>query len=360
MIEQISNRQLGWLVAAAVIGTVFLPITNIVAGVAGADGWLAIPIGYGASFILALLLIRLHQQHPGKNIVAIGELLLTKLGGRLLGLMLFLLFGYLTAMTARVLGVLYNTAVMPRTPVILFVVAMLILAAIVLREGLEVVARINDVLLIIIIGTIAIMLIIALPNIELDSFRPFFAEGPGPVLHASVFTLAIATEYVLLLGFLLPLVRPGGNLAFAVALGLFMGSSVLLSLVIASIGIFGPEEVLRFLYPAIQLATVLEIGDFVKGVEILLLGGWTAASLLEISLFFYASVVALANTLGFKDYRHLVVPLGSVFVAVALIPNNVINVLTELELLTNLFFLPFAFLTIGLLTFMNMVKGGDK
>ena len=81
---------------------------------------------------------------------------------------------------------------------------------------------------------------------------------------------------------------------------------------------------------------------------------------MEISLFFYASVVALANTLGFKDYRHLVVPLGSVFVAVALIPNNVINVLTELELLTNLFFLPFAFLTIGLLTFMNMVKGGDK
>ncbi|MDW7673099.1 MAG: endospore germination permease [Bacillota bacterium] len=360
MQEQISNKQAGWLVMMAVIGTVFLPITKIVTGAAGPNGWLSLIIGYSATLMPAFFMYVLLKKNSGKNIVQISEFLLSKPIGKLVGLILFFLFFYLTAMVARVLGIIYNTAVMDRTPIIVFVLAMVLLAIMAVRQGIEVLARINEILLVIVVASLLVMFFIAMPDVDINNFRPLLAEGIWPVGQGAIFSFALGMEYVLLLGVILPVVRQEEKAFTAVVLGALGGAMILLSVVIGAVGQFGAEEVLRFLYPPIQLASVLEIGDFIKGIEVLLLGAWTAASLMEISLFLYAATVILGQTLEFKDYRPLVSPLAVLAVTVALIPNNSQNVLVELEILTNLFFLPVALLLLILLTMVAFTKRGKK
>lgn len=338
--QQISNRQGSWLLLAAVIGTVFLPLPGIVSQAAGSAGWISVIVGYSMSLVPVYLIYKTGAVYVGKTLPEYTELMLGKIIGKMVNLYLLTLYFYLTAMLVRQLGELYTVAIMPRTPIIIFSASILILVVFMLRQGLEVLARVNELLILIIVISLLFMVTLTLPDISFDNFLPLMGEGIGAIMTGGLFVFVIAVEYVFLLGIILPHFREQKKSLSLILVAIFVGMMVLNSVVIANVGIFEVNEINRFLYPVIQMAKVVEIGDFITGIEVLLLGAWSAASLMTISLYLYATLVLGAQVFAIDDYRELVLVSAFLILAVAMIPDNVLSMARELHILTNIFFLP--------------------
>ncbi|MGF7184085.1 spore germination protein (amino acid permease) [Desulfitispora alkaliphila] len=354
---QISNRQGLLLVMATVLGTVFLPLPGVVTASAGSAGWMGALLGYSASAIPAYFIYKVCNKYPGKNLAQIIEILVGRILGRLINVYIMLVFFYLSSMLIRQLGELYSVVVMPRTPIIVFGSTILILVVFILRQGLEVLARVNEILISLLLVTLLGMVVLVLGDINLDHMLPFMGEGLGGIAVGGLLTFAVAMEYVLILGFILPQFRMQEKAGIYVLAGVVVGVITHLAVIVSVVGVFEVNEVNRFLYPIIQLAKVVELGEFIKGVEVLLVGGWTIASLLAITIYMYVALSAMAQVFGIDDFRELVMVVALLSIAVSMTPDSLQALIRELQILDNIFFLFIGLTLPGFLFILLKVRG---
>ena len=66
-------------------------------------------------------------------------------------------------------------------------------------------------------------------------------------------------------------------------------------------------------------------GQFLERAEVLFLALWVSAALLKLAAVFYASVISIADVLGLRDYRPLIIPYALLGTALSLIPKTVLG-----------------------------------
>ncbi len=334
-----------------IISTVDIFVPSITAAVAGRDSWISAISTVILASPVAFTIIALALRFPRRIFNEYSQMVLGVWAGRLVGLLYLFLILVIGATTARELGEIMSIAFFAHTPQVVFGIIGVGLSAYLVWSGLEVISRMNGILLPVGLFLLIFVAAAVLPGADLAQYLPIMEYGYGPPARGAIILMAYLLEGFILI-YILPLIRQPNKVfkAFAITLPL-LGLAFLTGTV--SIPVFGLGVTTRLLMPAIELARELQIPG-VPRTDILIMLGWYAGILVRIAVAHYLLALLTAQWAGLRSYKPLVLPFGVIIVALSQLmfsgTSEVIKFIGNSLVYTLLFFefvIPFFILVIS-------------
>ena len=319
-IEQgkISKRQAVFLLCNSILASMVLITPALMAKEAGQDAWIAVLIAGVFGLLFGIMVVSLGLRYPGKNMVEYGIDLLGPWLGRVVTIIFALFFLYTNAYIVRSFGSLLVTETMPETPLVVFNILIVLIAAYGAYLGLEVFSRVNEIIFPLSILVGAAIVAMGLPEMNFEHFKPFFVHPLPHMLRASLVLFAFYAEGAFLL-LIIPSLRQPCEARQIVGPVVFILSVAMLLDVGALIALFGHQETIRMVFPTYESAKTVRLGGFLERIESLLVGVWVGTVGLKVTAFYYVSVLTFAQTFNLKDYRPLVLPYALIVVVLSLV-----------------------------------------
>ncbi len=307
--EKISGSQFMWLLVTAVLPTAVLFIPAVTIKEAGPSAWidgLIVPTVWG--LLVIKLVSSLGGRFPGRHMVDYAGEILGKYLGKLVGLFYIFIFVYTNAVILREFGEFLVTAFMQETPALVFISVLLALAASGVRNGIEVIARMNQFVVSLMFFALVFIFSLVLSEADARHLLPFFEGGIKSLIRGALTPMGWRGEVFLTL-ILLPYLnsyreaRAAGYKA-VLLLGLVLGIDIAMVL-----AVFG-EQAANQVFPVHALATYISVAGFLERVEAFILALWVAGVTVKVTIWFFCAVMVTAQTFGLQDYKPVVLPLG--------------------------------------------------
>lgn len=321
---KISARQFMLLVILFTIGSAILIVPSAITTFAKQDAWIAAIIGVGAGLLIVWLYTAVGTLFPPMTLMELNEKLLGKWLGKTVSLLLIT-----TLFLSGPVSVLYTsgnfmiTQIMPETPIQSINILFAIIVVMGVRLGLETLARSAEILFpwfaLLFIGFV----IFLSPQMQLENLQPMLETRINPILMAALSFLSIAFFPHIILLMIFPYVNQPKEARKVFFIGSFIGSLVMIIMIILSISVLGVNGTERSFYPSYELARKINVGNFLQRIEAVMAAMWFISLYFRITLYFYATVLAIAQIFNLKEHRPLVLPLGMILVAfsIEIYPN---------------------------------------
>ena len=305
--ERISTHQFMTLGAAVLMGTTFLPVASIVTGIGGRDGWMSVLPAFALGIPYGLMVLSLLEQYPQKNLLQVSETLFGKWLGKIVGVIYILIMGYLGGLLLGQAGDIYETSIMPLTPISVFHFGGLLLVFYLVSSGIEVFARFSEIVFPLIVLALVLNLGLSIPRIEQGELMPILSEGLKPLIWAGIKVVPFSLTYILFLAGLVAFLPTGKQELDQLKKGLWRAVLLVgifdMLVVIMQILVFGPAETIRLVYGLLVLGKMVEVSRTVAGVESIFLGVWLGALVIKISASFFAVTWGLATVFNLKGIK---------------------------------------------------------
>ncbi|WP_394239536.1 endospore germination permease [Niallia oryzisoli] len=323
--EKISVHQFRVLVTFFTIGTSILVYPSILARYAKQDAWLVVIISIGIGLAVIWMFSKMTQFFPNMNLAQINE----KVFGKWLG-KFFTFFYVLVAFIASA-ELLYNSGtffrlnLMLETPVEVLHIMTALLLVMAVRIGLETFSRAAELFWVIFI-LLFLMLLFVIPEIKFQNIQPVLENGVKPLLFPTLILVSVSTFNAIYLLMIFPasVSNPqGAQRAFYI--GLIIGGMITFITTILAILVLGADLTARTRFPSYLLAQKINVGEFVKRIEVIVATMWFIAVYFKLILYFYACCLGLGQMLNLKSYRPVVLPMGMILTVFAsmMFPNVV-------------------------------------
>lgn len=303
--DVISSGQFSWLIFSVAFGLSVLHVPPLVISIAHQDLWLAMLVGLFGDLVVAAILHVLAQEFPGETFVQYSQTILGRWGGLLVAAIYLTFLLWVNAMNLRVIGDFVAT-LMPGTPPVAIVVLLGIFAASAARSGLEVLGRIGQLVMPIIVAIGLVVVILAANELDLRELLPPFEYGVQPALSASLITLSFFGVCVVM-GMFIPYYHRPETAFYTKALGVTGAVLLMTYLMLGTYAAFGLlTEYLEF--PLLNMVQLINLAEFFQRVEILALGFWLVSTYVAVAILFWVVALGIAQCCGLNNYRPLVYP----------------------------------------------------
>lgn len=341
--EKISAFQAFMLIHVSAISNIFIFMVTPAVKSSGRDAWITIFISYTAAALIGLLYVKLAERFPNRTIIQYLPDLMGTFFGKLLGLFIILHSWIFSGIIFRETTI-PTIAYMEHTPVIILIVLMAIMLLYIVKQGIEVFARVSEIFIPFMVLSILFIVISHINNLEWKQLLPVTKDGVSPIFQGSIRQMAFSLETVFFLSFWYPCLKRKDKAVKVVFFGLVI-IGVLLSFMTAGIiALSGEDYAVHLANPIIYMARAIWIAEFLTGIESLLIPLWFLGGLFKLFVFFYPSVVGMAQLFGLRDYRPLIVPMALVSIVVSMVPNNRIDTLKLDDMFDVYFILPLTLL----------------
>jgi spore germination protein KB len=317
---KISKIQALMLGASSIIVTGHLLFIPVIIGHAGRDSWISLFLTILPAIIIGFTVALLAQRYPGFTMVEYCQFILGKWIGRLFVCNFLLYFLHEASLSIRGFGEFYTAAITPRTPIVVYFIAILILAGYAVRSGLEVFARTNQAILVFLIPIGITASFLTHKDKDYRNFLPIMEDGIGPAFLGSLDLVSLFSSFFVL-SMVFPYVRNTEQLKKYSIITMLILILMFIGPVTGVIAILGEERAEGLYFPTFQILRDIEIGTLQR-LDILGIFLWSLGSFTKVSLFLFAIVHGLAQLLGFKDYNILVVPTGALLTILSIINSE--------------------------------------
>jgi len=317
--EKVASSQMVFLLVTTVVPTAFLFVPAITTEKAGHDGWLSVLVGATAfGLLVALVCTGLGSYFPSQSVVEYAPQLVGKFAGKLVGLLYIFFFIHINAVIVREFGDFLVTAFLPETPLLVFNIFVILLAAFATRSGLEVIARMNQFVFPLFIFALAFIVFLIIDQMTFENILPFMEHGIKPVLAGSITPSAWRGEVAIIL-MLLPFLNEPGEARKSVIWAVLIIAFSLTMPTLVGILVFGAELNSHFVFPTLELARYVSVAEFIERTEAIIIIFWVAGITVKVAVFYQASVLSVSQWLGARDYRPLVFPVGIITLVYSLV-----------------------------------------
>jgi spore germination protein len=300
------------LIASTIIGVGVLTLPRSTTETAHQYGWVAVLAALVLAMIAVVIIDKLGSRFPEKTIVELcRELFHTRRHpwfGKALVYPLILLYALywsaVTAIVARTFGEVVVTAVLVNTPLEIIVVTMLFLSFLLACYDSEVVVRVNEVLLFIIVVPVLFFSISAYQNAKLEFIMPLF-----PTTHQMGILTAILPALFSFLGMEVLMmfnghIRHSKKMLRYEIYGVLVPGILYLLIVVAGTMSFGYEELSKQAWPTLELVKSVHVpGLILERLEAVFLGVWVAAVFTTCGNWFYCANWSFTQLFGIKKKR---------------------------------------------------------
>lgn len=305
----ITSRQSASIISSTIIGVGVLTLPRVTAEYSKEAGWISTILGALVAMLAIAVITKLWERFPGKNIVTYApDILGTPKApwvGRILSLPvclgIIIFWALYTVVVARTFGEVVVTTVLTQTPLEIIILTMLATAMLLVMYDIEVVARVNEVLLPIIIFPVLLIGLSSFQSAKLENILPLF------FLDWNSFFIGVLTSAYAYLGFEVMLiffayVQPGTQVMKANLIGIAIPGLIYTLITISGISVFGVEELRLLAWPTLELVKVTEVpGLILERMESAFLGVWVAAVFTTVGNLYYAISVMINQTLGIRS-----------------------------------------------------------
>ncbi len=337
----INPRQVTAIITCTMIGMGVLTLPRIVSHWAHEAGWMSVLLGMFAAFFGMGLISSLGKQFVGQTVVFYSRQLLggkrrPQLGAALsfpmlIGLTALWLVD--TSLLTRAFSEVMMAAVLRNTPMSVILFLMLVMAMYLAMHEAEVVARVNELLFLLIVIPVLLLTLTSFQNARWDNLLPLF-----PVDWKAFFISILATS-IFYKGFEVMLVLsaftqpiPAARRAQFIGIGIPAVLNTLITL--AAIAVFSFEELDRLMWPTLELATSTEVpGLIFERVEAAYLAVWVLAIFTAIGNFYFVAAKILQESLRIRHHKWNVLALFPLLLWIAHLPDHVHQVFDWLQVL---------------------------
>ncbi|MEK5482125.1 GerAB/ArcD/ProY family transporter [Viridibacillus sp. FSL R5-0888] len=312
------------LVILFTIGTSILTVPSALATDAKQDAWIAAIIGTGIGLLIIWLFITIAHWFPHLTYVQIIE----KLFGRWIGKVFSTLFVLTSLFFASELlyyfGLFLNIHMMPNTPMVVLNILMAGIVVMGVRLGLETFARTAEILIVVFFVILFILVVFISPEIKFENIQPVYEMGTKKIVQSSIFYVIVSSVDAIVLLMIFPsVINKMKQAKKSFLIGNLIGGIVIIVITILCVTVLGVDKTASEIYPSYELTKKINIGNFVQRIEGLMASLWVITLYFKTTLYFYASVLGMAQILNLKDYRPLTLPLGMIAVVLSLViyPN---------------------------------------
>lgn len=314
--EQISQSQGHLLIVTFIMGTTSALVSY---SENYQDAWISLLISLVLAVVMVIIYGSILNNHPGKDIFQILEYIFGKVIGKIIGLLYVFYFLHLGAIALRNITEFIQVTSFPDTPQYFSAIFIGLLAIYILKSGLEVIARVNKFILPSIIIIISITIIMAIPKSDITNLLPILENGWVPVIKGSLlkFTFPFG-ETVVFLTFLNTVREKDRNTKIYIK-GILLGGLVVLSISIRNILVMGFPSLSSSVFPSHAAVSLIDIGNFIRGIEIIIGTVTTVAGFIKVSVCLLASSIGIARIFKFKDYKWVSAPLGLLMMSLSFV-----------------------------------------
>jgi len=279
------------------------------------DLWIVSLIGAVLTVLILLPLLFLGLRLPGQTIVQYSQSILGNIPGKVLGLILVIYWLKIAADVMYAIGDAYTIAVMPETPIWVFIILIAFMGAYAARHGLEVVGRISLSIMAVIVLTGLLVIVMPFETAKLGNLLPIMENGIQPLIKPVTVSLSFYAQFVII-GMIIPhLNQIRDSVRFSGYALIVTGLLIILFSVTLTI-VFGITAKDLSL-PAYSLTRMIRVARFVERIEVIVLIAYTLGAAVKLALMLWASSLGLAQLFGTSNYPVLVYPLGIVSVIAA-------------------------------------------
>jgi spore germination protein KB len=312
---KISGRQATLLLVNLILPTGLFFLSSVASRLAGRDAWLSMLLATLAGMLIALMAANLSLRFPDKTLFQFPELILGRWPGKFIVFLYVWYFVHTTAEVLRQFGDFMVTAFLPETPIIVVEILIMAIVAYAVRKGLEVFARVNDLVFPLIFVSVVIILSLAAREMDFKRLLPIFADsGIAPLIKGAVMPAAWM-GYAVTICVLTPHLNKKHEVYKAAVLSTVIFGLFLSVVAVASIASFGPEISAQWMVPFLSLTRMVDIAKFLSRLEPVIMAVWVAGGAVQISFFHWLGALGCAQWLGLKDYKPIVLPLMVIVLA---------------------------------------------
>ncbi|CAM4380754.1 spore germination protein KB [Paenibacillus endophyticus] len=309
--QTVSAYQMGILFFVFMTGSSIINIPGPLIGKANNGAWLSLLISGAIGFLILAGILYLHKRYPGMTFVEYSRQLM---GSALTAVFSVFTISFLLQMQSGIVndvGLFMVSSMLRETPIYAFNFLIFAVSAVTVCAGLEVMARMFTLTMILITGCIILVLVIAVPDYDPAQLLPIMPKGIKPVLHGAYFTFGFPYVEVFLFAMLLPFVnnRSASKLPKTMVIALGINIIVLCISTVCSIMIFGSFAG-EMTYVLFSLARVVEFEDIVQRIESIIGMSLILGSYMKTSITLYVLNLFVSQLFGIAKSRALVMPLA--------------------------------------------------
>lgn len=314
--EKISESQAYILIITFIMGT-SLALNSYT--LSQQNTWISMLIAVIIAIPMIIIYGSILNDFPAKDIFQILEYIFGKLIGKLIGLLYSLYFFHLGAISIRNMTEFVQITSFPDTPQYVTALFIGLLAIYILKAGLEVIARVNKFIILLIIFIIGITLVMVVPKANINNFLPLLKDGWSPVLKDgfSKFSFPLGETVIFLA--LLNTVNEKNKANKIYVKGILIGSIILLASIIRNILVMGFPSLTLSIFPSYDAVSLINIGKFIRGVEIIIAINITIAGFIKVTICLLASSIGISRLFNFSDYKWVAAPLGLLMMSLSFI-----------------------------------------
>jgi spore germination protein KB len=279
--------------------------------------WLANLVGAVTGLGLVGIYLLLQQHYLGKTLVQFLPDILGRFPGKALGLVYILYFLYLASRVTRDFAELTVTTLLPGTPMELIAVLLLLLAAYGLRHGREVLARVAELLLPMGLIPLLVVTLLVLPRVRAERLLPLLGPGLKPLLLAA-FPYTVTVPYGEAVVFLMLWASVPRHRSGAALRGTALAGLALTYLAVINTGTLGSHLVKTSQFPLLEMVRQVSVSDVLDRIDAVVALTITLGGFMKVAVFYWAAATGLAQWLGLREHRPLILPLLTIAAPLAL------------------------------------------
>ncbi|WP_138750916.1 GerAB/ArcD/ProY family transporter [Paenibacillus sinopodophylli] len=349
--NKISNGQFFFIIFVAIASLTFFSVPSQLVGKVKQDLWFSMVLGTLIDVYVASLLYWLGLKYREQSLIQYTNEIMGFLG-RVINViyLIFFLGAIITSMW--IFCDFLSRSFMPETPRIVFSITMTICAGFAAGKGIETIARLSQIIGVLILLTSLILFASALPYVHIGLLFPQFENGflpstLGAIYPGSWFGICV------IMGMLMPHMKaPKKTLKVKVS-AVILGSFIMTLFLLYSIATMGSNMAGQFENPIYILTRISHFIIFER-IEVLLLLIFISGSFITISTLFYSVTVGTAQLFKNRTHTIWVYIFGSIIIFSPVFPYSQNSYIVE-EYLSHWF--PYVALSIegGLTTLIFLV-----
>lgn len=303
---KISSFQLTRLVMSFMMATglIFPPLRGV-----WQDSWLTLLFGLAGGIVFALIYTTLCLRFPGQTLIEIYETVFGPIIGKLFSVAFLWYIFYLGAQASAIFITLLTTTVFTMTPRYVFSITWIIVSVYLCKKGIEVIARVNEPLLLVTVFLIVGTLFLVLNLFDPENFLPLWNISLSELLWAGFGTITFPFGLNIVFGLILPFLQQREQGRSAVIKGLGGAALVLLISLLITVGVLGEVGEI-FLFPTYQAFRMIQIGQVLTRLELIPTLNFLTMGFIKVTIALYAVSLGTAQLCKLQTYRPLVFPLG--------------------------------------------------
>ncbi|WP_338451268.1 endospore germination permease [Niallia oryzisoli] len=321
---KISSLQMAMLLYPAIIATSIISVPSIVAKYAKNDLWISPILASVIGFVTVYIAYELHKLYPKKTVIQFSEQIVGRFAGKIISFFILSFYLLSTGHIIRGYSEFIVSSFLINTPISVIMSTMVLLCAIAVQGGLEVLGRLAQLFIPLFVVPIFILVILLSPDYDMKNIFPILSEGIMPPIQGSIIPGGWYSEFFLII-FLLPFLTDVNK---ARKYGVLTVLAVMVTLVVVNLTVLfvlGSTTSSRN-FPLLNVSRYISLADFFENLESAAMAVWIVGAFIKISVFYYAAALGTAQLLNLSDYRVVIWPFTIIFIEIAFwsIPSTAI------------------------------------